>query len=61
MSTNIIDLRNGKRHILLLDCNGKLFAFGEGTYGETGININTLKKHSLKDKNKPRLVNYFSD
>ena len=41
---NAIRVDCGTDHTMVLDANGKLWSFGENTYGQLGLNSDALKK-----------------
>ena len=46
--SNIVRVDCGTDHTLALDSNGKLYSFGENTYGQLGLNSDSLKETSPK-------------
>ena len=44
----------GKKHGIILDSEGSLFSWGDGTYGETGI----ISNFAIE---KPTIIPYFRD
>ena len=46
--SNIVRVDCGTYHTLALDSNGKLYSFGENTYGQLGLTSHSLKEASPK-------------
>ena len=42
--TNAVKVACGTDHTLVLDANGKLWSFGENTYGQLGLRTDSLKE-----------------
>ena len=46
--SNIVRVDCGNNYTIVLDSCGKLYSFGDNTYGQLGLNVDTLKETSPK-------------